>query len=74
MPPTTMGWLPLIGSLKLQVSFAKEPYKRGDILQKRPILFRSLIIVATPYASNYCNQQPGGVCSKKKTYAFIWLV
>jgi len=71
MPPTTMGWLPLIGSLKLQVSFAKEPYKRGDILQKRPILFRSLIIVATPYASNYCNQQPGGVCSKKKTYAFI---
>jgi len=72
MPPTTMGWLPLIGSLKLQVSFAKEPYKRDDILQKRPILFRSLIIVATPpYASNYCNQQPGGVCSKKKTYAFI---
>ena len=22
------GWLPLVGSLKLQVSFAKEPYKR----------------------------------------------
>jgi len=25
------------GSLQLQVSFAKEPYKRDDILQKRPI-------------------------------------
>jgi len=33
-----MGWLRLVGSLKLQVSFAKEPYKRDDILQKRPII------------------------------------
>jgi len=32
----SMGWLRLVGSLKLQVSFAKEPYKRDDILQKRP--------------------------------------
>jgi len=39
----SMGWL----SLKLQVSFAKEPYKRDDILQKRPIIWRSLLIVAT---------------------------
>jgi len=30
-----MGWLRLVGSLKLQVSFAKEPYKRDYILQKR---------------------------------------
>ena len=30
----TMGWLRLVGSFKLQVSFAKEPYKRDDILQK----------------------------------------
>jgi len=34
----TMGWLRLVGSLKLYVSFAKEPYKRDDILQKRPIM------------------------------------
>jgi len=27
---------------------AKEPYKRDDILQKRPIILRSLLIVATP--------------------------
>jgi len=33
----TMGWLWLVGSIKLQVSFAKEPYKRDAILQKRPI-------------------------------------
>ena len=45
----TIGWLRLVGSLKLQVSFAKESYKRGDILQKRPIISRSLLIVATPY-------------------------
>jgi len=44
-----MGWLRLAGSLKLQVSFAKEPYKRDDILQKRTIIWRSLLIVAIPY-------------------------
>ena len=46
---SAMGWLRVVGSLKLQVSFAKEPYKREDILQKRPIILRSLLIVATPY-------------------------
>ena len=35
--------------LKLQVSFAKEPYKRDDVLHKRPMILRSLLIVATPY-------------------------
>jgi len=29
--------------------FAKEPYNRDYILQKRPIILRSLLIVATPY-------------------------
>ena len=29
--------------------FAKEPYKRDDILQKRPMILRSLLIVATPW-------------------------
>ena len=32
------GWLWLVASIKLQVSFAKEPYKRDDILQKIPII------------------------------------
>jgi len=47
----SMGWLRLVGSLKCWVSFAKEPHKRDDILQKRPIILRSLLIVATPYLS-----------------------
>jgi len=46
---THMGWLWLVGSLTLLVSFAKVPYKRDDILQKRPIILRSLLILATPY-------------------------
>ena len=44
----SMGWLRLVGSLKLQVSFAKEPYKRDDILQKRPIILLILLTVAIP--------------------------
>jgi len=36
------GVLRLVGSLKLKVSFAKEPYKRDNILQKRPTIVRSL--------------------------------
>ena len=35
-------------SLTSQVTFAKEPYKRGYILQKRRIILRSLLLVATP--------------------------
>jgi len=38
-----------VGSLKLLLlSFAKEPYKKDYILQKRPTILRSLLIVATP--------------------------
>ena len=44
-----MGWLWLVGSIKLYVSFAKEPYKKDDILQQRPIILSILLIVATPY-------------------------
>ena len=47
--PGGMGWLRLVGSLKLKVSVAKEPYKRDCILQKRPMILRSLPIVATAY-------------------------
>ena len=49
----TMGWLRLVASFKLYVSFAKEPYKRDDILQKRPIILRSLLLVATLYQIGY---------------------
>ena len=43
-----MGWLMVVGSIKLQVSLAKEPYKRNAILQKRRIILSILLIVATP--------------------------
>jgi len=33
-----MGWLWLVGSIKLHVSFAKETYKRGNIMPNRPII------------------------------------
>ena len=47
-----MGWLRSVGSLKLHVSFAKEPYKTDCFLQKRHIILRSLLIVATPYVKS----------------------
>jgi len=46
-----IGWLRLEGSLKLEVSFAEEPNKRDDILQKRLIILRSLPIEATSYCA-----------------------
>jgi len=42
-----MGCLWIVGSIKLYVSFAKETYKRDDILQKRPIILSILLTVAT---------------------------
>ena len=47
-----MRWLWLLGSIKLQVSFSKETYKRDAILQKRPIILSILLTVATPYQLN----------------------
>ena len=35
--------------LKIMSLFCKEPYPRDDILQKGPIILRSLLIVAHPY-------------------------
>ena len=45
-----MGWLGLVGSLKLQVSYVEYRLFYRALLQKRPIILRSLLIVATPYA------------------------
>jgi len=50
-----MGWLRLVGSSKVQGSFAKEPYNRDYIPQKRPMILRSLLIVATPLVGNSWN-------------------
>ena len=70
----------VVGSLKRQVSFAKEPYKRDDILQKSPIFLRSLLIVATAQQSfrqsiktdlksgkraQLCQKSPTRVCRRR---------
>jgi len=44
-----MGWLRLVGSLKWQVSFAEYRLFYRALLQKRPMILRSLLIVATLY-------------------------
>jgi len=44
-----MGWLRLVGSLKSQVSFAEYRLFYRALLQKRPIILRSLLAEATPY-------------------------
>jgi len=43
-----MGWLRLVGSLKLYVSFAEYSLFYRALLQKRHLILRSLLIVATP--------------------------
>jgi len=43
-----MGWLRLVGALKLYVSFAEYSLFYRALLQKRLIILRSPLIVATP--------------------------
>jgi len=57
-----MGWLRLVGFLNSYVSFAKEPYKRDVMLQKRQIISRSLLIVATPYTFARPRSEVQGYC------------
>ena len=49
---TSMGWLRFVGSSKLQVSFAEYCLFYRALLQKRPIILRRLLILATPYQSS----------------------
>jgi len=44
-----VGWLRLIGTLKSSDSFAEYSLFYRALLQKRPIILRSLLIVTTPY-------------------------
>ena len=77
-----MGWLRLVGSLKLQVSFAEYSLFYRALLQKRPTIWRSLLIVATPYqiaASipllNCCvlpNRCVKWLLSAKMTWTHFW--
>ena len=54
-----MGWLRFVGSSKLQISFAMQPYKIDDILQKRPIIFKEPTNRSRPIASEtHCVMYP----------------
>jgi len=44
-----MLWLRLVGSLKLEVSFAEYRLFYRALLQKRPVILWSLLIEATPF-------------------------
>ena len=48
-----MGWLRLVGSFKLYVSVAEYHLFCRALLQKRPIILRSLIIEATPLSHTH---------------------
>ena len=47
----TIGWLRLVGSIQLQVSFAEYCLFYRDLLQKRPTIVSILLTEATPYES-----------------------
>ena len=65
-----MGWLRLVGSLKLQVSFAKEPYKRDDILQKRPIILRNTLQHCKTLQHTAIHADGIHMCSRTYTCAY----
>ena len=46
---SAMGWLRLVGCLKIQVSLQNTGLFCRALLQKRPIFLSILLIVATPY-------------------------
>jgi len=43
-----MGWLRLVGSLKLRVSCAEYSLFHRPLLQKRGLILRSLLVIDTP--------------------------
>jgi len=48
----TMGWLRLVGSIKLQVSFAEYRLFYRALLQKSSIILSILLTEATPYSAD----------------------
>ena len=64
----TMGWLRLVGSLKLQVSFAEYRLFYRALLQKRPAILSSLLIVATPYHERYLGLSKHDTLNESCTY------
>jgi len=53
--PMPIGWLRLVGSLKLQDCISECRVFYRALLQKRPVILRSLLIVATTYSTETDN-------------------
>ena len=47
----TLGWIGLVGSIKLSVSYAEYRLFHRALLQKRPLILSILLAKATPYES-----------------------
>jgi len=65
-----MKWLGLVGSIKLQVSFAEYRLFYRALLQQRPIILSILLTKATPYenignVSSYNDYHAHGKNSQK---------
>jgi len=52
LPKSIMGWLRLVGSIKLQDSSTEYRLFYMTLLQNRPIIFAIQLTVATPYVSS----------------------
>ena len=48
-----MGWLRLVGSIKLQVSFVEYSLFYRALLQKRPVILSILLTEFTPYVTRH---------------------
>jgi len=78
---SAMGWLRLVDSLTSKVSFAEYRLFYRALLQKRPIIWRSLLIVATPYESGLwlhitCRDGSSScheLCHLNITNSIIWI-
>ena len=73
-----MGWLRLVRSIELQVSFAEEAYKIDDILQKKTYNFKEPTNRSHPmhlYLYTYKHVQRMGACirgvSKQKYHCVL---
>jgi len=77
----TVGWLQPVDSFKSWVSFSKETCKRDHILQKRPVILRSLLIVVTPYLHKNLYKRTSiniicatSMCGKSDTYVDLHIL
>jgi len=69
-----MARLASVGLMNLLVSFAKEPYKRDNTLEKRPIILSILLTVATPYSTASPAHFTQHTQTTKQTSMALWVL